>query len=120
MWVQKDTPRTKQEILIKLLFFVVLGVKLIHDQIVDSLQLFFILNGAQDGFTVFLHTLENADFQIFFLVHAGRNHGEIRKAVVFQLAQHFQLEFSAVFVNDGHKIRTVLIFHNEILLIHSF
>ncbi len=51
--------RTKQE---ACLFLVFLCVKLVHNQIVYSLQLRFVFNGAQNGFVlVFLDGLENTN-----------------------------------------------------------
>ena len=49
MWVQKDTPRTKQAA--NALFFF-LRIKFCHNEIVDGIELFFVLNGAKEGLTV--------------------------------------------------------------------
>ena len=53
-------------------------------------------------------------------IFSGGNHSKIGIAVIFQSAEHFQFIFCAVFIHNGHKIRTVLIFHNEFLLTVSF
>ena len=91
-----------------LFVFFFLCVKLIHDQIIDSLQFFFVFDGTQNGLTVFFNVLENADFQvhIFVSVHSGNN-CQIGETVVFQGAdEDVDLEVSILksVEEDGEPI----------------
>ena len=52
----------------RFLFFFGLFVKLIHDQIVDSLKFCLIFHSTQNGFPIFLNRFQNADFQISIFV----------------------------------------------------
>lgn len=47
-----------------MLLFLFVRVKRIHNEIVDGLQFFLVLNGAQDRLTVLFHRFENADLQL--------------------------------------------------------
>ena len=100
------------------LFFLVLFVEGVHDQVVHGFQFSFILDSGEDALAVFFHTLEDAHFQLILLAHAGGDHGHVGLAVVFQGGENFQLVLGAVLVHDGDKIRTIVICH--CLFLQSF
>ena len=111
----------REGVKIRSVFLVLVGHELLHEQVVDLIQLLVAVQGTEKLLAVFHDGLENDQAEVLggglvgFVVHGGEE-GHIGLAVHLDGVYVLQLDVVAVLVGEGDEIRAEILAHGKILL----
>lgn len=94
--------------------FLVLAVKLVHEDLADLVVLVLVVNGSKDLFAIFGGQLENYQVNVFvekiFRVFGMRYETAVDDPVHLKLTELFKFLLNAVLIHKGTQLKFIIIY----------